>query len=237
MRGNKLLAAVACFVWIVIACIAVVRLHDRHTQSAQLPPIHRTSGLDYLEEPLHAPGVSTDLPAAVAFQLAPADRRNSWLLTYTNGGHTARLIVRLFPQQTRKSPGDIPVESGRGLFESINGSDPSTLIPALHQMLQAKTNPTDVRHLQTVPFTYAILGDHRSKSPSRGFVASPPGDWTAMKIFIGDDNLDDPGEFYFNLDPVAGQAEFSIKDADYGDDVFRNLLAILQPTAKALPTK
>jgi hypothetical protein len=68
-----------------------------------------------------------------------------------------------------------------------------------------------------------ILARNQTRSSDGGFSARPDGDWIAMKIFLSGDQ----GEVFFNLNPVLGKAEFSIKDPDYGDFVIGELAKVL----------
>jgi len=54
-----------------------------------------------------------------------------------------------------------------------------------------------------------------SHSGSGGLNAEPPGNWTAVKLFIGEG--DQEAEVFLNFNPVIGKAQFSIKDDSYGD--------------------
>jgi hypothetical protein len=64
-----------------------------------------------------------------------------------------------------------------------------------------------------------------SRLPQGGFAENPRGDWTAMKLFLG--KGEDEAEIFFNINAVAGQGEFSIKDEDYGDAVLKELASVL----------
>jgi hypothetical protein len=46
-----------------------------------------------------------------------------------------------------------------------------------------------------------------------------------MKIFLG--KSDGPAEVFLNFNDVLHKGEFSIKDADYGDDVLGELAKVL----------
>ena len=69
------------------------------------------------------------------------------------------------------------------------------------------------------------FGQHQSQATDGGFFANPPGNWTPMKIFIGEG--DQEGEVFLNLNPVLAKGQFSIKDPDYGDIVLRQLASVL----------
>ena len=69
------------------------------------------------------------------------------------------------------------------------------------------------------------LGDNLSQALHGGFNADPRGDWTAMKIFIGE--REQESEVFVNFKPTIGKGQFSIKDADYADILLRQLAAVL----------
>ena len=46
-----------------------------------------------------------------------------------------------------------------------------------------------------------------------------------MKIFIGEGEQE--SEVFVNLNPAIGKGQFSIKDADYGDKVLKQLATVL----------
>ena len=146
----------------------------------------------------------------------------SWLCTYSAQGKTARFIVQ-FGSSTR-SKSDVPVAFGKGKFIAVPGSDASLLLQALKSSLEAKKLPTDHPRTDSVPFTYATLGENMSRD-ANGF-GDKPGNWTAMKLFFNDDG-DNESEVFFNFNPVIKKAEFSIKDSDYGDLVLAELAKVL----------
>jgi hypothetical protein len=56
-------------------------------------------------------------------------------------------------------------------------------------------------------------------------VKQPRGNWTPMKIFIGE--REQEGEVFLNLNPVLQKGQFSIKDPDYGGIVLARLAEVL----------
>ena len=104
---------------------------------------------------------------------------------------------------------------GKGTFVAVEGSDASTLLVDLKQALEAKTIPATTSRVKSLPFTFVNLGDGQSQSPGGGFRSNPPGNWTAMKIFMGEGKQE--SEVFLNLNTVMKKGQFSIKDADYGD--------------------
>ena len=55
----------------------------------------------------------------------------------------------------------------------------------------------------------------------------PPGNWTAMKLFLADGE----GEVFLNINARDGVGEFSIKDEDYATIVVTELAKVLLPKA------
>jgi hypothetical protein len=142
--------------------------------------------------------------------------------TYRAEGKIARFDIELI--ETAES-GDPPVAFTSGKLLAVPGSDASVLLRNLQKTLEAKSLPSKSQRVSELPFTAAILGTHQSHSEDGGFFTKPPGNWTAMKIFIG--NKDDPGEVFLNFNTVLRKGEFSIKDSDYGDQVLRELAKVL----------
>jgi hypothetical protein len=143
--------------------------------------------------------------------------------TYQAGGKTAKF--RLQFKETGRFIGQFPVALAEGKFVAVAGSDNSVLLEDLKKALEAKRVPKRVSRVAELPFDAAILGEKQSRSPSGSYTYKPPGDWTAMKIFLPRDG--DDGEVYLNLNPVAGKAEFTIKDSDYGDYLLKQLARVL----------
>jgi hypothetical protein len=53
----------------------------------------------------------------------------------------------------------------------------------------------------------------------------PPGDWTAIKIFLGQG--DKEAELFLNINPTIRKGEFSMQDHDYGDLAISRLATVL----------
>jgi hypothetical protein len=66
---------------------------------------------------------------------------------------------------------------------------------------------------------------NESQAPGGGFNDQPRGNWTTMKIFIGEGEQE--GDLFLNLNPVIKKGQFSIKDPDYGDIVLTHLARVL----------
>jgi hypothetical protein len=176
--------------------------------------------------------------SSVGFDIVPLPSVNGsslWLATYASQGKVARFKFELEKAAggDSGSAGDIQIESGKGSFQAVPGSDDSVLLSDLMKALEAKSHPKHVQRASSLPFTYAILGKNQSQTPGGGFNPKPPGHWTAMKVFIGSgeqigssEEIDE-GEIYLNFNPATKKGQFSIKDSDYGDYLIAKFATVL----------
>lgn len=169
-------------------------------------------------------------PNSVGFDLSPLPGNNGtrrWLATYSDAGKTARFTLEIGPPTPMGSAvgGSLAVLSGQGAILSMPGSDASTMLAALQKALGASHLPTNVRRTSRLTFEYLILGEHDSQSPGGSFSATPPGNWTDMKIFLG--TADNESIVYLNFNPINRKAQFSEKDPNYGDSVLAQLATVL----------
>jgi len=132
-----------------------------------------------------------------------------------------------YPAKTvgAKDSKDSPMRMGEGRFVAEPGSDASVLLFDLQKALEAKALPSKVQRLQSLPFTFVNIGDNLSQGASGGFNAAPPGNWTAIKVFIGEGEQE--AEVFLNINVVIKKGQFSIKDAEYGDLVLTQLAKVL----------
>ena len=177
----------------------------------------------------HASETYAPVPGAVAFDIKPLRGKEGsrWLAIYQGRGKTAKFKIELDQEKSLddKESRSLRIKSGKGRFVAEPGSDSGDLLNELKTALEAKSLPAKIRRVNTLPFTFVSFGRNQSQASDGGFFANPPGNWTPMKIFIGDG--DQEGEVFFNLNPVLGKGQFSIKDADYGDIVLRQLSSVL----------
>jgi len=169
-------------------------------------------------------------PNSVGFDLTPLPQNNGsrrWLATYSDQRKTARFTIEIAPPTPMGSAaGDsLEVSSGQGAILSMPGSDASTMLVALEKALEAKHLPTNVQRTSRLPFEYLIFGEHNSQEQGGSFSATPPGNWTDMKIFLG--SAKDESGVYLNFNPINRKAQFSEKDPDYGDSVLAKLATVL----------
>ena len=170
------------------------------------------------------------VPNSVGFDVEPQrtnDGSQQWLATYTSHGKIAKFIIGLGQAKSIKDdePVDFDIQSGKGRFVAVPGSDASVLLAELKNALEAKTFPKHFKRVATLPFTYVTFGNNESQSPGGGFSPKPAGHWTPMKIFIGEGQQE--GQVFVNLNPVTKKGQFSIKDQDYGDIVLSQLARVL----------
>jgi hypothetical protein len=114
---------------------------------------------------------------------------------------------------------------GEGRFVAEPGSDASVLLFDLKKALEAKALPSKVQRVESLPFTFVDIGDNLSQAAGGGFSVAPPGNWTAIKIFIGEGEQE--AQVFLNINPVIRRGQFSIKDPDYGDLVVAQLAKVL----------
>jgi hypothetical protein len=169
-------------------------------------------------------------PGSVGFDIEPLQSDTAsqrWLATYTSQGKTSKFRIELGttkPLKDKESR-DFDIEQGEGRFIAEPGSDASILLADLKKSLEAKKLPAKVKRVSSLPFVFVSFGRNQSQASGGGFNANPPGHWTPMKIFIGNDEQE--VEVFLNLNPVIKKAQFSIKDEEYGDIVLAQLAQVL----------
>lgn len=167
-------------------------------------------------------------PNSVGFDISPLpsnDGSRRWLATYSDQNKTAKFKIEIGSSAPMDPEAGIKMSSGSGAIVAVADSDASTMLVALAKALEAKHVPMQGQRASRLPFTYVILGEDNSQASGGGFSAKPPGNWTAMKIFIGDG--EDEGEVFLNFNPVSRKGQFSEKDVDYGDTVLAKLATVL----------
>jgi hypothetical protein len=95
----------------------------------------------------------------------------------------------------------------------------------LKKALEAKTLPSKPRRLETLPFTFVNTGENLSQAANAGFNAEPPGNRTAIKIFIGEG--EEEADLFLNINEVSRKGQFSMKDPDHGDLALARLAEVL----------
>ncbi len=167
--------------------------------------------------------------ASVVFELEPVQGQDGsqWIGTYASQGKVARFRVEFGPAKATpgKTATDFSIKSGQGRFIPEAGSDSSALLADLQKALQAKTQPLPATTKTSVPFTYANIGDSLSQARGGGFNTKPPGNWTALKLFLGQEEQE--SELFLNINIKTKKGQFSMKDPDYGDLALAELAKVL----------
>ena len=150
--------------------------------------------------------------------------------TYAAGSRIAKfkILLKTGKQSGSGKPGDFNFIDGDGAFIAEPGSDASVLLANLKTALQATKFPKRVKRAERLNFTYVVLGQNQTRGPDGSFNGNSAGNWTAMKIFMPTTDPDeDDCEVFLNFNPGSGQAEFSEKDVDYGNEVLAKLATVL----------
>ena len=158
------------------------------------------------------PEAYTATANAVKFDILPvgsSEFDHAWEASYIDGERSTRFRLELNRH------------SGKGQFTSEPGSDPTVLLNALQTALAAKHVPRNVTHVDSLPFTFVVLGEHQKRATDGSFSPDNDGHWTTMRISVG------KGEAFLNLNPVDAVAEFSREDLKYGDAVVSELAKVL----------
>jgi hypothetical protein len=175
---------------------------------------------DVLAEP-------SDFHGSVGFDVTPVDSKSAsrqWVATYSSKGKTAKFRIELGPDHAGDDQDKaFHVSFGKGRLLPEPGSDASVFLVDLKKALEAKTIPSKIRRVASLPFEFVILGENQSRSSDGGFTPTPSGNWIPMKIFLANGE----GEVFLNLNAVANKGEFSIKDPDYGDIVLAEFAKVL----------
>jgi hypothetical protein len=196
-------ARLPLIVFLVLNCVAC----SRNSQSPQPPKVEPYSITE----------------GSIGFDIRPGGQPGGPLVaSYTSRGKTATFRIELDPPKPSKNT-DFPMSSGKGRFLAEPGSDPESFLADLAEVLEARKIPKKSSRSATLPFEYVILGQKQFRSKDGSFNDSPGGDWTALKLFFGDDQ----GEVYLNFSPTLNKAEFSIKDPDYGDFLIAEFAKVL----------
>ena len=209
--------------WLAVAAGALVYLGGCGRSSGS-PEKAAPSGL---QTELNIPA-NDEEPTAVVFQIKRIDTVLSIPgVEYYECRYQALERIAKFGLEIKKGPmtGKPAMAGVGGKFVAIAGSQDSVLLQDLARSLDAKRIPSNSIRIPEMPFDGMVLGEAESRNFHGGYSENPKGNWTTMKIFLPKGG--DEGELYLNLNPVAGQGEFSIKDSDYGDYIVAELAKVL----------
>lgn len=186
----------------------------------------------YREIKKNQSGVRDAKPEALVFDLKllpgkfNSANMNLYDCTYTSRGNTARFRLQFgYGPQAKDSPKEFPIHPASGKFIAVPGSENATLLEDLKNVLEAKNMPRNVIRTPELAFDAVVLGLKQTQNSDGGYHSNPPGNWIVAKIFFPLE--EDAAEVFLNLDPIDGKGEFSIKDAEYGDDVLSQFARVL----------
>ncbi len=169
-------------------------------------------------------------PNSVGFEIRPissSDGSREFAAEYVGRGKTAKFTFEISDSKPMPPDGDVnlAMSSGTGAIVSESDSDASDMLAALQKALEAKHLPSRAKRALRLPFEFVVLGERNSQAKDGGFYTKPAGNWTTMKIFMGEG--DDECEVFLNFNPVSGKAQFAEKDVDYGDLCLAQLATVL----------
>lgn len=170
-----------------------------------------------------------DFPTPLPFKIAPmpdgTDAETLALMAlYGEGGNQTKFLIEI--QGPRKKDGsadpDTPISFSHGEFRHVASSHPARFFEQLANTLSADSPIFSDAKQEKLPFDIAFLGPPTMRLPGGGF-GGGPGDWYATKLFLAEG----AAEVYFNFNLTSGEAEFSMKDEDYGNVVLSELSKVI----------
>ena len=163
----------------------------------------------------------------IKLQALRRDDGQAWLCSHEEGGHRAVFRIEFDQPYAGDAAEAVPAHFGKGRFVSQQSSDGTALLAELARALEAHNPKLHGPRTGRLEFTYVDFGHELSVAAAGGLQTKPAGDWTAMKLFLGENSEEDEGEVFFFFNPKTGMAEFVEKDAEYGDIVLEHLAAVL----------
>ena len=139
-----------------------------------------------------------------------------WELSYRNEHGESRLRVRA---QIRTLPDSIPFGSATWTLYAVPGYSPRPLLSALANAHGTPDTVTLASPRDSIRLDVALLAVNAARNSEGAFGRAGTGSWIAAKLFFADDE----GEVYLNLNPAREEAEFGVKDPEYGPAVLREL--------------
>lgn len=176
---------------------------------------------------------ANDFPAPLAFRIVVlpggSDAKNLVLMAvYGEGEDETKFVIDIRGPDDKQDGLDGKAEAGgsisfsRGSFRHVPGSRPARFFEELAKAIAANAPSASNAKLDTLPFGMAFLGAATARLPGGGF-GRGPGDWYPTKLFLGEE----AAEVYFNFNLISGEAEFSMKDSDYGNTVLSELSKVI----------
>jgi hypothetical protein len=160
-------------------------------------------------------------PGAVGVDLIPRNTDPAtmrWLVTYSDGTTTTKFQVEFNHQNS----GSL-LPTGKGQMVPVAGSDPTPLLDALKEALEARRTPKHTQKVEALPFEYTLTGSDQSRALDGTFSSNPRGNWTTTKLTLSGGRA----QVYFNFNPLIHKGEFAIKDLEYGDRLVAEFAKVL----------
>lgn len=139
-----------------------------------------------------------------------------WELTFRDGSDESRLRVR---PQLVALPDSLPVAAAVWTLYRVPGYSPRLLLKALAHAHNALDTVVVRPAVDSMRLDVALLAVDAARNSNGAFGRPGTGTWIAAKLFFPDDE----GEVYLSISPKTGQAEFGVKDEEYGPVVLREL--------------
>lgn len=166
---------------------------------------------------------------SVVFAIEPAPPRDpsrlGWIATHTAEGKIARFRIELEPEPKGATlPAFVkcrlsrePDSDGSAMLKKLAGSLGGA-VPSIGPGIEGVDAPT-------VILARNLSRGGRGNQVAGLFGTEPPGSWISTKMTF------DEAEVFLNLDPIAGYAEFSLKDPGYGPRLLKLFGQLLQGPA------
>ncbi|MGY5776828.1 hypothetical protein [Rhizobium sp. LEGMi135b] len=170
-----------------------------------------------------------DFPASLPFRIVPitggSDPETLALMAhYGEGQDQTKFLIEI--QGPRKKDGSADLDTrasfSHGEFRHVASSRPTRFFEQLANTLSADSPIFSDAKQEILPFDIAFLGPPTMRFSGGGF-GGGPGDWYATKLFLAEG----AAEVYFNFNLKSGEAEFSMKDEDYGNIVLSELSKVI----------
>jgi len=139
-----------------------------------------------------------------------------WELRYHDPTGESRIRVRT---QVPPMSDSTPFAFGTWTLYRVPGYSPRALLAALAVAHSIPDTVTPGSPADSMRLDVAVLAVNAARSRDGAFGRAGTGTWIVAKLFFADDE----GEVYLNLNPSRGEAEFSVKDKDYGPVVLREI--------------
>ena len=190
----------------------------------------RTSSDGPGESVRSASSSSPDQLGPGAFRLESLDTTREGTSRYMASIGAAPATCRFALEIERSNPvADSGFSFARAVLRRQPGSDCTTLLSEAARRLGFSGELPRPEPVNELVGSLAIIGTNlsRSEDPGGGFSSEPTGNWTAMKLFLANDQA----EVYLNISERDGVGEFSTKDETYATAVVTELAKVLLPAS------